>query len=80
VLANVDKNNTMGIDFEEFLLALNDNKIADERKLKRLQQMSCDPMGFSMDTQITAERRKTILNSVLVKCDKRQKEMDALMK
>ena len=29
VLANVDKNNTMGIDFEEFLLALNDNKIAD---------------------------------------------------
>jgi hypothetical protein len=57
-----------------------DNKIADERKLKRLQQMSCDPMGFSMDTQITAERRKTILNSVLSKCDKRQKEMDALMK
>lgn len=80
VLANVDKNNTMGIDFDEFLLALNDNKIADAKKLKKLQEMSNNVNGFSMDTQITAERRKTIYKSVVTKCDKRSKQMDALIK
>jgi hypothetical protein len=37
VLTNVDKNKTMGIDFEEFLLALHGNKLADPKKLKHLQ-------------------------------------------
>ncbi|KAJ1415200.1 hypothetical protein B484DRAFT_334972, partial [Ochromonadaceae sp. CCMP2298] len=40
VLANVDRNNTMGIDFEEFLVALSANKLADQSKLKKLQEMS----------------------------------------
>lgn len=76
VLANVDKNNTMGIDFEEFLQALTGNKIADQSKLQRLQQMSNNEYGFSMDTLITAERRNKLLTSVLRQCEQRQNEID----
>ena len=62
VLANVDKNNTMGIDFEEFLLALGANKFADDTKIKKLQQMSADPF-FDTDTLLTAERRNKLTDS-----------------
>lgn len=79
VLANVDKNNTMGIDFEEFLLALSANKLADPRKLKRLQQMSADP-NFDTDTLITADRRKKLIRSILRRCEERQKAMEKLYK
>eukprot|EP01035_Chromulina_nebulosa_P017206 gene17206-22727_t len=51
VLSNIDKNQTNGIDFEEFLIALQSNTIAkDSNKLKRLQEMSSNELGFSMDT------------------------------
>jgi hypothetical protein len=77
VLANVDKNNTMGIDFEEFLLALGANKLADDSKLKKLQQMSSDPY-FDADTLLTAERRNKLIKSVLRRCEERQATMDRL--
>ena len=54
---------TSGIDFQEFVAALNDNKIADSAKLAKLQDMSCNTV-FSMDTLITAERRKQLFRSI----------------
>lgn len=77
VLANVDKNNTMGIDFEEFLLALGSNKLADQDKLRKLQEMSADP-NFSTDTLIAIERRKKLMKSILKRCEDRQNEVDRL--
>lgn len=77
VLANVDKNNTLGIDFEEFLLALSANKLADQRKIKKLQQMSADP-HFDTDTLITAERRGKLIKSILRRCEERQRAMEKL--
>lgn len=79
VLANVDKNGTMGIDFEEFLLALSANKLADKSKLRKLQEMSMDPI-FDVDTLITAERRKKLIKSILQRSQHRQEEMDKLYK
>jgi hypothetical protein len=79
VLANVDKNNTMGIDFEEFLMALGANKFADETKLKKLQQMSADPF-FETDTLLTSERRKKLIKSILRRCEERQQQIDRLYK
>jgi hypothetical protein len=79
VLANVDKNNTLGIDFEEFLLALSANKLADQRKIKKLQQMSADPY-FDTDTLITAERRGKLIKSILRRCEERQKAIEKLYK
>lgn len=77
VLANVDRNGTMGIDFEEFLVALGANKLADKQKLKKLQEMSAHP-HFSVDTLITEERRKKLLKSILKQSQNRQAEIDAL--
>lgn len=79
VLANVDKNNTNGIDFEEFLMALSANKLADQSKLRRLQEMSADPF-FDMDTLITAERRQKLIVSVLRECEERQAAIDKIYK
>ena len=79
VLANVDKNHTMGIDFEEFIVALSANKLADQRKLRKLQEMSADPY-FDVETLITAERRKKLIKSVLKRSQDRQRELDALYK
>ena len=79
VLANVDKNGTMGIDFEEFLVALSANKLADKSKLKRLQEMSAHP-HFCVDTLITCERRKKLLKSIVKQSQSRQTEIDALYK
>lgn len=79
VLANVDKNNTMGIDFEEFLVAISANKLADTNKLKRLQEMSANPF-FDVDTLITAERRKKLFKSIIKQCQMRQADIDKLYK
>jgi Ca2+-binding EF-hand superfamily protein len=79
VLANVDRNGTMGIDFEEFLVALSANKLADKHKLKRLQEMSAHP-HFSVDTLITEERRRKLFKSILKQSQTRQAEIDALYK
>lgn len=79
VLANVDKNGTMGIDFEEFLVALSANKLADKSKLKKLQEMSAHPF-FSVDTLITCERRKKLLKSIVKQSQLRQAEIDRLYK
>jgi hypothetical protein len=79
VLANVDRNGTMGIDFEEFLVALSANKLADKSKLKRLQEMSAHPF-FSVDTLITEERRKKLFKSIVKQSQLRQAEIDALYK
>lgn len=79
VLANVDKNNTMGIDFEEFLLALSSNKLADQSKLRRLQEMSADP-NLDIDTLLTAERREKLIISILRQCEQRQIDLEKLYK
>lgn len=79
VLANVDKNNTMGIDFEEFLLALSANKLADQSKLKHLQEMSADPV-FDIETLLTADRRAKLILSICRESEQRQVEIDALYK
>lgn len=79
VLANVDKNNTMGIDFEEFLLALSSNKLADQSKLKRLQEMSSDPI-FDIVTLLTADRREKLVISILQQCEQRQLDLEKLYK
>lgn len=79
VLANVDKNNTLGIDFEEFLLALGSNKLADNSKLKRLQEMSSNP-DFETDTLLTYERRNKLIKSILQRCEERQVAIDRLYK
>jgi hypothetical protein len=73
----VDKNGTGGIDFEEFLVALSANKLADKHKLKKLQEMSAHP-HFSVDTLITEERRRKLFKSILKQSQNRQMEIDAL--
>lgn len=77
VLANVDKNNTQGIDFQEFLLALTANKLADKSKLKRLQEMSADPY-FTVDTLITQERRRALFSTIVSQSQKRLLEVEKL--
>lgn len=79
VLANVDKNNTQGIDFQEFLLALTANKLADKSKLKRLQEMSADPY-FSVDTLITQERRRALFGTIVSQSQKRLLEVEKLVR
>lgn len=79
ILANVDKNNTQGIDFQEFLLALTANKLADKSKLKRLQEMSADPY-FSVDTLITQERRRALFSTIVSQSQKRLLEVEKLVR
>ena len=78
VMLNADKNDTMGLDFEEFLNALYDskNKLIDTRKLKQLQDMGNHPAGIRMETLITAERRKKIMNSIVNQMEKRTEEFE----
>ena len=74
VMLNADKNDTMGLDFEEFLNALYKNPSIDVTKLKKLQAMGADKHGFLMESLITAERRAKLLNSVVNQMEKRQGE------
>jgi hypothetical protein len=71
VLSNVDRNKTMGIDFEEFLLALHGNKLADTRKLKKLQDMGSNEFGFSTETLLHEERRNKLIHSIQKQSEKR---------
>jgi hypothetical protein len=66
-MLNADKNETMGLDFEEFLNALYNSKndLIDVRKLKKLQEMGADRHGFDMETLITQERRAKLFNSTV---------------
>lgn len=79
VLSNVDKNGTNGIDFHEFLQALDGNKFADKAKLKRLQDMSANPLGFGMETLLTEERRKKLIRSVMDQSIERQQQFDKVL-
>ena len=78
VMLNADKNDTMGLDFEEFLNALYDskNELIDTKKLKKLQDMGNDPHGMQMETLITAERRKKIMNSIVNQMEKRMEAFE----
>lgn len=78
VMLNADKNDTMGLDFEEFLNALynSKNELIDTRKLKQLQDMGNDRNGIQMETLITAERRKKILNSIVNQMEKRTEDFE----
>lgn len=69
VLLNADKNGTMGLDFKELLDALSQAKLANVDQLKHLQNMAGDGI-FKMDTLVTAERRKKLINSI---CEQNQK-------
>jgi Ca2+-binding EF-hand superfamily protein len=79
VLANIDKNNTEGIDFEEFLIALRGNKLADQSKVKMLQDFSQNEYDFDMTTLLNEERRKKLIHSVMVAVEKREKRIDAVL-
>ena len=80
VLLNADKNGTMGLDFKEFLDALNSNSLAKVDQLKKLQSMGADTSGFKMDTLVTAERRKKLINSICEQNQKRSASFDAAFK
>lgn len=80
VLQNVDKNKTMGIDFEEFLLALKGNKLADFSKLQRLQDMNNNEHGFEMTTLLAQERRKRLFKSTVQQSQMRCKQFDEAFK
>lgn len=82
VMLNADKNETLGLDFEEFLNALYDpkNHLIDVSKLSKLQSMGNDPDGMAMETLITAERRKKIMNSVVNQMEKRINQFENLHK
>lgn len=71
VLLNADKNGTMGLDFKEFLDALHGNALAKSGQLVELQNIGSSESGLSMDTQITAERRKKLINSCVDQTEKR---------
>lgn len=77
ILANIDVNQTYGVDFEELLEALHGNKIADIEKLRRLQNMSANPYGFSMATLLSEERRIKFLRSIFYFRTERQMEFAA---
>jgi hypothetical protein len=58
-------------------VALSANKLADQSKLKKLQEMSAHPF-FDTDTLITAERRKKLYSTIVRNCQCRQHEIDTL--
>ncbi len=76
VLTNADKNRSAGIDFDEFISAINSNTLADKKKMKILQSMNNNDYGFNTSTLISALRRKKIWNSVVKQNQKRAKEFD----
>lgn len=76
VLTNADKNRSAGIDFDEFMLAINSNTLADKKKMKILQSMNNNDYGFNTSTLISVLRRKKIWNSVVKQNKKRAKEFD----
>lgn len=78
VLSNIDRNNTMGIDFEEFLLALRGNQLADQSKVKMLQDFSQNEYDFDMTTLLNEERRKKLLESVITSLERREKRVDRI--
>eukprot|EP01038_Epipyxis_sp_PR26KG_P013496 gene13496-18107_t len=80
VLANVDQNNSMGIDFEEFYVALTSNQFADQDRIQSLQEMSNNEFGFAMETLLTNERRKKLFESIVKECERRQREIDKLFR
>jgi len=80
VLQNVDKNKTMGIDFEEFLLALKGNKLADFSKLQRLQDMNNNEHGFEMTTLLSHERRKRLFKSTVQQSQMRTRQFEEAFK
>lgn len=82
VLNNLDKNKTAGVDFEEFVGAINSNGDATNiKKLKALQQIQSNTAGFSVDTLITEERRKKLMRCIITTSEKRNRELDfALIK
>jgi len=61
----------MGLDFKEFLDALHGNALAKSDQLLELQNIGSDTTGLSMETMITAERRKKLINSVVDQTEKR---------
>ena len=77
VLTNADKNRSAGIDFDEFISAINSNTLADKKKMKVLQSMNNNDYGFDTSTLISALRRKKIWNSVVKQNKKRAKEFDS---
>ena len=79
VMLNADANDTLGLDFEEFLNALYKNQSIDVTKLKKLQAMGADEHGFNMETLITAERRVKLLNSIVGQMEKRQTEFRVVL-
>lgn len=79
VLNNVDNNQTGGIDFNEFLLALSYNKLADSMQIKKLQAISNNEF-FGTDTLINIERRKKLIKSIIKKNNDNMNEIDELYK
>lgn len=69
VLANMHRSSYEGgADFEDFLQALfysiAEMNSQHSRKLKRLQDMCANPLGFGMNTLLTEERRLKFLRSI----------------
>jgi hypothetical protein len=73
VLANMHRSSySDGADFEDFLQALfysnaEMNSQYSSNKLKRLQDMCANPLGFGMNTLLTEERRMKFLRSIFHK-------------
>jgi Ca2+-binding EF-hand superfamily protein len=75
LLNNIDRNGNAGIDFDEFLLALNSKDSNNIRSLKRMQEAHVN-VDVSVNTLITAERRKKLFDSVVKASEKRNRELE----
>lgn len=76
LLSALDKNNSSGIDFDELLIAVTKHSFGDKSKLKTLVQCTSDPHGFSMDTLLSAERRKMLIAHVTERASTRNMTED----
>ena len=66
LLSSLDANQSNGIDFDEFMIAMTHHRFGNKKKLRKLVQCTADPLGFHIDTLLCAERRK-ILKSLVIR-------------
>lgn len=60
LLSSLDSNQSNGIDFDEFMIAMTHHRFGNKKELRKLVQCTSDPLGFHIDTLLSAERRKKL--------------------
>lgn len=75
----VDTDGSGEISFEEFLVALNQDRICDKSKISVLQNVTRESKtGLSTAMKLSEERRKHLISTVIDETEKRQNEIEKI--